>query len=80
MVENDPIKLAEILGTQAAKDNPEQAVTDSAANGGGEDDEPVVLNKSGKGIIPYEKHKQLRVENSTLREQLEPANAENAKA
>ncbi|SOD42376.1 hypothetical protein [Nitrosovibrio sp. Nv4] len=70
-LENDPSKIEEILGKQAAKDEPEQEV-DSAANGAGED-VPVVLNKSGKGIIPYEKHKELRVENSTLRQELEDA-------
>ena len=44
-----------------------------AKDGGVEVDEPVVLNRSGKGTIPYEKHKALRVENSALREQLDVA-------
>lgn len=34
-------------------------------------DEPVVLNKSGKGAIPYSKHKELRVENATLKDRLQ---------
>ena len=38
-----------------------------------ETEEPVVLNRSGKGIIPYGKHKALRMENSALREQLDTA-------
>lgn len=81
MLENDPDKLAEILGTQEKgteepKDEPEQEEDESAANGAGdvdedEEKEPVVLNKSGKGTIPYEKHKELRVENATLKEQLQ---------
>lgn len=79
-LENNPEKLEEILGTQAVKDEPKQEVQKGAANGAGEDEEPVVLNKSGKGTIPYEKHKELRVENSSLREQLQEAQANNAKA
>ncbi|MDQ3186897.1 MAG: hypothetical protein M3Q16_10685 [Pseudomonadota bacterium] len=83
MLESDPDKLGEILGKQAAKDEPEQEEQESAlsvtSSGAGED-EPVVLNKSGKGIIPYEKHKGLRVENSALREQLQAAQLENSKA
>lgn len=79
-LENDPSKLGEILGTQAAKDEPKQEGQQGAANGAGKDDEPVVLNKSGKGIIPYEKHKELRVENSSLREQLQQAQVANADA
>lgn len=67
MLENDPGKLAEIFGKT---DEPEQAV-DSAANGAGEPEG--VSTKNGKGIIPYEKHKELRVENSTLRQQLQDA-------
>lgn len=74
-LETNPEKLDEILAAKGTKetatDEPEQAV-DSAANGAGEE-EPVVLNKSGKGIIPYEKHKELRVENSTLKQQLQDA-------
>ena len=80
ILESDPGKLAEILGIQEApeeegqeKSTPE--VKDEVAgdfNDEGED-EPVVLNKSGKGTIPYQKHKELRVENSALREQLKSA-------
>lgn len=73
ILENDPSKVDEIFGKQAATDEPKQEGQDSAANGAGEEDEPVVLNKSGKGIIPYEKHKELRVENSTLKQQLQDA-------
>jgi hypothetical protein len=83
MLENNPDKLGEILGKQAAKDEPEQEEQESTlsvtSSGAGED-EPVVQTKSGKGIIPYEKHKQLRVENSALREQLKAAQLENGKA
>lgn len=77
ILESDPEKLAEILGEKEGDKAQETATKDpeqedkGAANGAGEDDEPVVLNKSGKGVIPYEKHKQLRVENSTLKEQLQ---------
>jgi hypothetical protein len=96
MLENNPEKLAEILEGQSAedgdtknddtKDEPKPAVKKSVANDAGdtkegdEDKEPVVLNKSGKGVIPYEKHKELRVENSSLREQLQAAQASNAEA
>jgi hypothetical protein len=89
MLENDPNKLAEILATQAdkddTKDDPEPAVKKGVANDAGDvegddDKDPVVLNKSGKGTIPYEKHKELRVENSSLREQLEQAKAANTEA
>ncbi|MGH8685737.1 MAG: hypothetical protein ACREUM_10355, partial [Nitrosospira sp.] len=83
MLENDPDKLGEILGKQAAKDEPKQEQAASALNvtmSGAGEDEPVVLTKSGKGIIPYEKHKELRVENSALREQLQAAQLENSKA
>lgn len=74
-LEKDDANLDEILKNQAApKDDPEQA-EEGAANGAGDDDEdePVVLNKSGKGTIPYVKHKELRVENATLKEQLQAA-------
>lgn len=84
MLENDPDKLAEILagqekGTDEPNDEPEQEEKDDAANGEGEvdeekeedEDKPVVLNKSGKGTIPYEKYKELRVENATLRERVQ---------
>ena len=87
MLEKDPDRLAEILGKQTATDEPGQeekhSALDVAANDaapGAGKDEPVVLNKSGKGIIPYEKHKELRVENSALREQLQAAQLENSKA
>ena len=87
MLENDPDCLAEILGKQTAKDEPGQEekhsapnVTISGAAPGAGEDEPVVLNKSGKGVIPYEKHKELRVQNSVLREQLQAAQLENSKA
>ncbi|MBA2658794.1 MAG: hypothetical protein H0U72_04390 [Nitrosospira sp.] len=84
LLENDPDKLVEILNgqgkEQADKDEPKQEEQQGAANGAGDDKDPVVLNKSGKGIIPYEKHKELRVENSALREQLQAAQTENAKA
>ncbi|HEU4854406.1 MAG TPA: hypothetical protein VFS89_03860 [Nitrosospira sp.] len=60
--------------TQESGDEPEQA-EEGAANGEGETDEeekkPVVLTKNGKGNIPYEKYQGLRVENATLREQLQ---------
>ncbi|SCY26145.1 hypothetical protein SAMN05216420_10429 [Nitrosospira sp. Nl5] len=83
MLENNPDKLGEILGKQAAKDEPEQEEQESqlgvTSSGAGED-EPVVQTKSGKGIIPYEKHKQLRVENLALREQLKAAQLENSQA
>lgn len=81
MLENNPDKLGEILD-QAAKDEPEQAVKGALSDrmSGTGEDEPVVLNKSGKGTIPYEKHKELRVENSALREQLQAAQLENSQA
>jgi len=87
ILENDPDKLAEILASQEdktdkPKDEPKQEEEEGAANGAGKDDgekeeeqdqedEPVVLNKSGKGTIPYEKLKELRVENATLRDKLQ---------
>ena len=76
-LETNPEKLEEILATkggasETATDKPEQEEQEGAANGAGEG-EPVVLTKNGKGIIPYEKHKELRVENSSLREQLQQA-------
>jgi chromosome segregation ATPase len=82
ILENDPGRLAEILGVQKAPEEeaheePKQAFKDAAESGDAisdtGEDEPVVLNKSGKGIIPYKKHKELRVENSALREQLQSA-------
>ena len=87
ILEKTPGRLAEILGKQTANDEPGQEekhsaldVTMSGAAHGAGEDEPVVLNKSGKGVIPYEKHKGLRVENSALREQLQAAQLENSKA
>ena len=65
---------------------PEQEEEKDAANGEGEEDKgdkeedkadedeeekPVVLNKSGKGTIPYEKYRELRVQNAELREKLQ---------
>lgn len=81
ILENDPDRLAEILGTQEAgkeeaHEKPKQEAGDDAPSDTNSDtgeDEPVVLNKSGKGVIPYKKHKELRVENSALREQLQSA-------
>ena len=73
ILENDPSKLAEILGVT---EEPKPEVVESVANDAGEEepDEPKgVSTKSGKGIIPYEKHKELRVENSTLKQQLQDA-------
>lgn len=79
-IESDPDSLAQIMegqvtATDESEDEPEQAEEESAANGAGEEEEeeekPVVLNKSGKGIIPYEKFQGLRVENATLKEQLQ---------
>ena len=78
ILESEPDKLAEILGGQEV---PEEERTEKSSSDVKDDafskvsddegeDEPVVLNKSGKGIIPYKKHKELRVENSALREQL----------
>ncbi|HTJ55865.1 MAG TPA: hypothetical protein VL380_10690 [Nitrosospira sp.] len=91
MLENDPGKLSEILGIQEApkeaqeeapdettEDQPKREAQQSALDDThvkGDEEELVVLNKSGKGIIPYEKHKALRVENSVLREQLQAAQA-----
>lgn len=75
-IENDESKLDEFFKDKAAsKDEPEQQEQGGAANGAGDDDEekPVVLNKSGKGVIPYESHQGLRVENATLKEQLKDA-------
>ena len=87
MLENDPDRLAEILGKQTATDElvkEEESsalnVTMSGATPGTGEIEPVVLNKSGKGVIPYEKHKELRIENSVLREQLQVAQHESSKA
>ena len=85
MLENDPDKLIEILNGQKKSDD-EQSQTaeqDGATTGAGDEDEkepeeeePIVLNKSGKGAIPYSAHKSLRVENATLKEQLETAQSQ----
>lgn len=50
----------------------ERALKGAEATRSGASD-PIILNKSGKGVIPYERHKALRVENSALREQLQSA-------
>ena len=71
MLENDPSKLAEIIGKETVTDEPEQEEEKGAANGAGEDEPKGVSTKNGKGIIPYEKHKELRVENSTLKQELQ---------
>lgn len=78
--------LAELeKSSEESKDEPEQEDIDGAANGAGKDDEdekqegepedeeekPVVLTKSGKGTIPYEKYKELRVQNAELRDKLQ---------
>lgn len=78
-LENDPARIAPVLDEQTAKDEPELEEQQSVANDAGED-EPIVRTKNGKGIIPYEKHKALRVENSALREQLQAARLENREA
>lgn len=93
MLESDPDRLSEILGNQKeeektrAKEEPVREEKQDALNDSNSgvpstvgEDMPVVLNKSGKGVIPYEKHKELRVENSALREQLEAARLESNKA
>jgi hypothetical protein len=81
MLENDPDRVFEIpgakhltgeTGSEKLEREEEGSEPDAAGSSAGEH-EPVVLNKSGKGVIPYEKHKQLRVENSSLREQLQSA-------
>jgi uncharacterized protein YwgA len=77
ILETNPEKISEFMSEKtetATTDEPKQEV-EEAANGQGEEETPVVLNKSGKGTIPYEKHKELRVENSTLRQQLQEAQA-----
>jgi hypothetical protein len=82
MLEHDPSRLGEVLGKQSASDGPEQpeAVAPGETGDSTGEEEPVVLNKSARGIIPYKKHKELRVENSALREQLKAAQLENSKA
>lgn len=83
-IEEDPTALDEIMGKKEPKeetkeedsedtDTSEQADEDAANGKDEEEEEPVVLNKSGKGTIPYTKHKELRVENATLREELQNA-------
>lgn len=81
MLENDPDQVFEIPGAKNLTgeaggeklEREEEGSEPGAAGSSASEHEPVVLNKSGKGIIPYEKHKQLRVENSALREQLQSA-------
>src|SRR5687768_1345746 len=74
-LEEGRLKASEIAGKQDTKtDKSEQEEQQGAANGA-DDEEKVVLNKSGKGIIPYAQHKQLRIENATLRQQLEEQKA-----
>lgn len=81
-IEDDPEAVAKYLAdqekgdTETETDEPEQEEEESAAHGAGqeqdeEEEQPVVLTKNGKGTIPYEKHKALRVENATLKEQLD---------
>ncbi len=73
----DESKQAEQDGvTNDADDDDEDGEEDKDGEDADDEDEPVVLNKSGKGVIPYEKHKGLRVENATLKEQLETKEAE----
>lgn len=74
VLENNPEKLDEIMEAKEPKKTATEPKQEEqgAANGAGEDEEPpVVLNKSGKGVIPYEKHKELRQENSALKQQLQ---------
>lgn len=78
-LENDSARLAHSPDEQTAKDEPKLEEQEGVANDAGEG-EPIVHTKNGKGIIPYEKHKALRVENSVLREQLQAAQLENRKA
>ncbi|MDN5936411.1 MAG: hypothetical protein L0H75_09595 [Nitrosospira sp.] len=80
MLENDPDKLAEIFGEKESETTQGKSKQEDEGAANGADEPEGVRTKSGKGIIPYEKHKELRVENSTLREQLQAAQAENAKA
>lgn len=61
------------VANEGSRAGADERASKEAKDGGVEVDEPVVLNRSGKGTIPYEKHKALRVENSTLREQLDAA-------
>lgn len=70
-------------------DKPKQTEQDGVTNDAGEDEpeakddeekkdeeeEPILLNKSGKGAIPYSTLKGVRVENATLKEQLEATQA-----
>lgn len=73
-LENSPEKLDEIMAAKEPKTESEQE--DEGAANGADEEEPVVLNKSGKGVIPYEKHKELRVEVSTLKQQLQDTKTE----
>lgn len=77
LLDEDPSKIAEVLAEmdKATEGTPKQEEQDGATNGAGDEDEPVVLNKSGKGTIPYSTVKDLRADKATLREQLDEANA-----
>ena len=74
ILESDLGKLAEILGArevreEEGKEKSDPDVKDAMLSKESDDegeDEPVVLNKSGKGTIPYKKHKELRVENDLI--------------
>jgi hypothetical protein len=58
-------------GAGSDEDSVQDEAAGKDASGTGKEEEPAgVSTKNGKGIIPYEKHKELRVENSTLRQQL----------
>jgi|SRR5687768_2546165 len=63
--------------TEEPEQEEETSDEEVAANGEGEEtpeeeeQEPTVLTKNGKGTIPYEKHKALRVENAELRERVQ---------
>lgn len=74
-LENNPEKVAEIVAQQdvsgKATGKSKQEEQDGAANGADDEEEPVVLTKNGKGVIPYANHKGLRIENATLKEQLQ---------
>lgn len=63
--------IAEDLVAEGSHARADERAPKDAKGGGVEVDAPVVLNRSGNGTIPYEKHKALRVENSALREQLD---------
>jgi len=74
ILESDLGKLAEILGAgevpeEEGKEKSSTDVKDPMFSKESDDegeDEPVVLNRSGKGTIPYKKHKELRVEKDLI--------------